>query len=639
MSAEAEKENNGVEERAFQTEVQQLLQLLIHSLYTEKDVFLRELISNASDALGKVHHRALIDKNILDAEADLEISIDVSAENKTLTIRDTGIGMTRDEVNDNIGTIAHSGSADFVKNLSEANDSEKEQQLKLIGQFGVGFYAVFMVADRVVVTTRSAEIDAKAVSWDSTGDGSYTLADADLATRGTEIKIYVRSDCEEFLDAHRLENIVRRHSDYVSYPIKVGGKQANNTSALWTRPRNEITPEQYDEFFTHLTGDTEPPLIREHIAVDVPIQFYGLLYIPKSSPQQMLYGPEPKISLNLHVKRVFIQDDCEELLPIYLRFVRGVVDCDDLPLNVSREVLQKNPVIAKIRSTLVRRVLSMIENLAKKDDEKYLTFWHAYGTVLKEGIAMDFENKDQIAGLLRYRSSLEENEATLVSFQTYVDRMQSDQEKIYYLTGEDHRAIAQSPLLETFRKRGLEVLLLDQPVDEWVVNSLDKFGEKSLQAIDAADLELEDDEVKIEGADEEGKAERIDLIAFLKKELSNRVSDVIESKRLSDSPCVLVTAQGGVSQNMERLMKMADRDFSGSKRVLEVNPRHPIIQNLALRFKQERTAKDLKDWAHMLVDYVLLGEGKVEDPQRMTRILQLMMQTTIESSLDEIENE
>lgn len=639
MSTEAEKENNGVEERAFQTEVQQLLQLLIHSLYTEKDVFLRELISNASDALGKVHHRALIDKNILDAEADLEISIDVSAENKTLTIRDTGIGMTRDEVNDNIGTIAHSGSADFVKNLSEASDSEKEQQLKLIGQFGVGFYAVFMVADRVVVTTRSAEIDAKAVSWDSTGDGSYTLADADLATRGTQIKIYVRSDCEEFLDAHRLENIVRRHSDYVSYPIKVGGKQANNTSALWTRPRNEITAEQYDEFFTHLTGDNEPPLMREHIAVDVPIQFYGLLYIPKSSPQQMLYGPEPKISLNLHVKRVFIQDDCEELLPIYLRFVRGVVDCDDLPLNVSREVLQKNPVIAKIRSTLVRRVLSMIENLAKKDDEKYLTFWHAYGTVLKEGIAMDFENKDQIAGLLRYRSSLEEHESTLVSFQTYIDRMQSDQEKIYYLTGEDHRAIAQSPLLETFRKRGLEVLLLDQPVDEWVVNSLDKYGEKSLQAIDAADLELEDDEVKIEGADEEGKAERIDLIAFLKKELNNRVSDVIESKRLSDSPCVLVTAQGGVSQNMERLMKMADRDFSGSKRVLEVNPRHPIIQNLAQRFKQERTAKDLKDWAHMLVDYVLLGEGKVEDPQRMTRILQLMMQTTIESSLDEIENE
>ncbi|MEE3234834.1 MAG: molecular chaperone HtpG [Candidatus Latescibacterota bacterium] len=639
MSAEAEKENNGVEERAFQTEVQQLLQLLIHSLYTDKDVFLRELISNASDALGKVHHRALVDKNILDAEADLEISIDVSSENKTLTIRDTGIGMTRDEVNDNIGTIAHSGSADFIKNLSEASESEKEQQLKLIGQFGVGFYSVFMVADRVVVTTRSAEVDAKSVSWDSTGDGSYTLADADLATRGTEIKIYVRSDCEEFLDVHRLENIVRRHSDYVSYPIKVGGKQANNTSALWTRPRNEITADQYDEFFTHLTGDNESPLMREHIAVDVPIQFFGLLYIPKSSPERMLYGPEPKISLNLHVKRVFIQDDCEELLPIYLRFVRGVVDCDDLPLNVSREVLQKNPVIAKIRSTLVRRVLTMIETLAKKDDEKYLIFWHAYGTVLKEGIAMDFENKDQIAGLLRYRSSLEEDEGSLVSLQTYVDRMQSDQEHIYYLTGEDHRAISQSPLLETFRKRGLEVLLLDQPVDEWVVNSLDKFGEKTLQAIDAADLELEDDEVKIEGADEEGKAERIDLIAFLKKELSDRVSDVVESKRLSDSPCVLVTAEGGVSQNMERLMKMADRDFSGSKRVLEVNPRHQIIQNLALRFKQERTASDLQDWAHMLVDYVLLGEGKVEDPQRVTRILQLMMQTTIESSLDEIDNE
>jgi len=625
MSSESQ-EASGVEERTFQTEVQQLLHLLIHSLYTDKEVFLRELVSNASDALDKVHHRSLTDKNIVDADAELEIDIDISSDNKTITLRDTGIGMTREEVNQNIGTIAHSGSAEFVKKLSEAEAEDKEEQLKLIGQFGVGFYSVFMVADRVVVTTRSANPEAEAVMWESTGDGAYTLAKADKETRGTEIKIYVRSDCEEFLDAHRLEGIIRKHSDFVSYPIKVAGKQANNTSALWTRPRNEITDEQYNEFFTHLTGDPDEPLAREHIAVDVPIQFYSVLYIPKSSPNQFLFNPEPKISLNLHVKRVFIQDDCEELLPLHLRFVRGVVDCDDLPLNVSREVLQRNPVIAKIRSTLVRRVLGMLDNMAKKDEEKYMTFWRAYGTVLKEGIAMDYENKDQIAGLLRYRTSLEEGDDAFVSLQTYVDRMGSEQDKIYYLTGENYQSIAQSPLLEAFRKKGLEVLYLDEPVDEWVVNSLQSFSDKELQAVDAADIDLSDEDVQLEGVGDDDKADRIELIDFLKKQLEERVSDVVESKRLSDSPCVLVTAQGGMSNNMERLMKMADRQFEGSKRVLEINPNHAIVKNMSALLKKDRDAEGLGDWAHLLVDYVLLGEGKVEDPQRVTRTLQGIME-------------
>lgn len=627
MTAETQEGAAGVEERAFQTEVQQLLHLLIHSLYTDKDVFLRELVSNASDALDKVHHRSLTDKGIVDADAELAIAVEISKDNKTVTIRDTGIGMTRDEVNQNIGTIAHSGSADFVKKLQEAGDADdKEEQLKLIGQFGVGFYSVFMVADRVVVTTRSADKEAEAVMWESTGDGSYTLAQADKKERGTEIKIYVRSDCEEYLDAHRLEGIIRKHSDFVSYPIKVAGKQANNTSALWTRSRNEITDEQYNEFYTHLTNDQEPPLAREHIAVDAPIQFYSVLYIPKSSPMQVLFSPEPKISLNLHVKRVFIQDDCAELLPLHFRFVRGVVDCDDLPLNVSREVLQKNPVIAKIRATLVRRILGMLESMAKKDDEKYLTFWRAYGTVLKEGVAMDFENQDQVAGLLRFRSSLEDSADNFVSLQTYVDRMQSEQEKIYYMTGENYQSIVQSPLLEAFRKKGLEVLFLDEPVDEWVVNSLQKFADKELQAIDAADIDLGDDEVKLEGVTDDDKAERIELIDFLKKQLDERVSDVVESKRLSDSPCVLVTAQGGMGQNMERLMKMADREYKGTKRVLEINPKHAIVKNMALLLKKDRDAQQLKDWSHLLVDYVLLGEGKVEDPQRVTRTLQGVME-------------
>ena len=627
MSEDVNADEAQVEERTFQTEVQQLLHLLIHSLYTQKEIFLRELISNASDALDKIHHRALTDKNVLDPDAELDIEIEVSSSNKTLTLRDRGIGMTRDEVNENIGTIARSGSAEFTRKLAETDAEDEQEKLKLIGQFGVGFYSVFMAADRVVLTTRSADPDAEAVMWESTGDGSYTLAQADKAERGTEIKIYIRSDCEEFLDAHRVEAVIRKHSDFVSYPIKVAGKQVNDTAALWTRPRNEITDEQYNEFYTHLTGDQDEPLAREHVVVDVPIQFYAVLYIPKHSPAQWLFNPDPKISLNLHVKRVFIQDDCKDLLPLWLRFVRGVVDCDDLPLNVSRETLQQNPVIARIRATLVRRVLGMLENMVKKDEEQYLTFWRAYGAVLKEGVAMEFEHKDQLAGLLRYHSSLEDDPEAYVSLQTYVDREQSEQEKIYYLAGESKESIAQSPLLETFRKRGLEVLYLDEPVDEWVIQGLQQYSDKEFQAVDAADLDLgaEEEEVKLEGVDNEAKAETIELIDFLKKQLEGRVSDVVESKRLIDSPCVLVAAQGGMSQNMERLMKMADRDFEGSQRQLEINPKHDIIRNMGAVLKRDRDSAQLTDWAHFLVDFVLLGEGKVDDPQRIGRTLQVIM--------------
>ncbi|MFA6107377.1 MAG: molecular chaperone HtpG [Candidatus Latescibacterota bacterium] len=616
---------SGVEERPFQTEIQQLLHLLIHSLYTHSEIFLRELISNASDALDKVHHRSLTDKNLLDADAEREIAIEVSTSAKTLTVRDTGIGMTREEVIRNIGTIAHSGSAEFLKRLAETKDSGDQEQLKLIGQFGVGFYAVFMVAERVVLTTRSADPAAEGVLWESTGDGTYTIAPADKKERGTEIKLYLRNDCSEYLDAHRLEGIIRRHSDYVGYPIKVAGKQINNTAALWTRPRGEVTAEQYQEFYTHLTGDPEPPLAYEHVLVDVPIQFYAILYLPKQTPLPWLFSPEPRISVNLHVRRVFIQDDCKELLPLYLRFMRGVVDCDDLPLNVSRETLQHSPVIAKIRATLVRRILTMLEEMAKKDEAQYLTCWRAYGTVLKEGVPTDPENRDRVAGLLRFHSSLEDDPEALVSLQTYVDRAQSDQKKIYYLAGESREAIAQSPLLETFRKRGLEVLLLDEHIDEWVVNHLQKFDEKEFQAVDAADLDL-GAEVKLEGVDDGTREQTIELVSFLKKELEGRVSDVRESSRLTDSPCVLVVPQGGLSQNMERLLKMTDRQFEPTRRVLEINPRHPIIRNLGELLKRDREATELRDWAHVLVDYVLLGEGTVENPQRVTRGLQSLME-------------
>ncbi len=631
MSEDVHTEDPQVEKRAFQTEVQQLLHLLVHSLYTQKEIFLRELISNASDALDKIHHRSLTDRNIRDPDAELDIELEVSSSNKTLTIRDRGIGMTRDEVNENIGTIARSGSAEFAAKLAEADD--EQEKLKLIGQFGVGFYSVFMVADRVVITTRSADPDADGVLWESTGDGAYTLSHADKADRGTEIKLYIRSDCEEFLDAHRLEAIIRKHSDFVAYPIKVANKQVNDTAALWTRPRNEITPEQYNEFYTHLTGDPEEPLAREHIVVDVPIQFYAVLYIPKRAPVQWLHT-EPTISLNLHVARVFIQDDCKELLPLWLRFVRGVVDCDDLPLNVSRETLQQNPIIGKIRATLVRRIIGMLEGMAKKDEDQYMTFWHACGTILKEGVATDAAHQAQLAKLLRYRSSLTDDDTPYISLQTYVDRMQSDQDKIYYLAGESKEAIAQSPLLEAFRKRGLEVLYLDEPVDEWVVQGLQKFADKEFAGVDAAELDLDEDAVELEGVDEQ-KAETIELISFLKNKLAGRVEDVVESKRLTDSPCLLVASQGGLSRNMERLMRMTDQEFKGSLRTLEINRQHPIIRNMAAVLKRDRDSEQLESWAHFLVDFVLLGEGTVEDPQRLSQSLQSIMGAATEHATEE----
>ncbi|NKB66571.1 MAG: molecular chaperone HtpG [Candidatus Latescibacteria bacterium] len=623
-----------VEERVFETEVQQLLQILIHSLYTQPEIFVRELVSNASDALDKVHFRSLTDRDIVDPEAPLEIDISVDASAKTLTIRDTGIGMTRDEVTRNIGTIARSGSAEFVAQLKEKQADE--EKLDLIGQFGVGFYSVFMVAERVVLTTRSAEPDAQAVLWESTGAGSYTIADSDRSERGTEIKIYVRSDCEEYLDAHRLEQIIKRHSDYVAHPIKVAGKQANDTSALWTRARSEVTPEQYNEFYTHLSGDSEPPLTYEHIVVDAPIQFYSVLFVPRQAAMNQLFSPEPKIALNLYVKRVFIQGDCQDLLPLYLRFVQGVVDCDDLPLNVGRETLQNNAVIAKIRATLVRRILTLLEKMAENKEEDYITFWRAYGQVLKEGVNMEFEHRERIAGLLRYSSSLSDDKDALVSLQEYVDRMKEDQEKIYFLTGENRQAIAQSPLLEAFQKRSLEVLYMSDPVDEWVVNGLQKFADKEFQAIDSADLELAaDDEVKLEGVDQADKEQTIELVDFLKKELGERVTDVKESNRLTDSPCVLVVPEGGMGVNMERLMKMADREFAPTRRILEVNPKHPIIRNMGAVLKQRRDADELKEWAHFLVDYVRLGEGEVEDPQRVTRVLQGIMSAATAHGLED----
>lgn len=621
MSA-ANQKSGGTEERSFQTEVQQLLHLLIHSLYTHSDVFLRELISNASDALDKVRFRSLTDRQIADPDAALEIEIEVNTSAKTLTIRDSGIGMTREEVNQNIGTIAHSGSASLLKELSAAKDQDEKAKLQLIGQFGVGFYSVFMVAERVVLTTRAADPGAEAVQWESTGGGTYTIAAADKKDRGTEIKVYLRADGEEYLDAHRLEQIIRRHSDYVGYPIKVAGKQANSGSPLWTQPRSQISEEQYQEFYTHLSGDHDKPLAWEHVAVDVPIQFHSVLYVPRQSPMELLFRPEPRIALDLYVKRVFIQDDCKELLPMYMRFVRGVVDCDDLPLNVSRETLQHNPVVTKIRANLVRRLLALLEKMAKDRPEDYQTFWKAYGIVLKEGVVADHEHHGELSRLLRYTSSLGETPETLSSLQDYLDRMKEGQERIYFLAGEKG-AVAQSPLLDAFRQRGLEVLFLTDPVDEWVVNRLEKYEGKEFQAIDAEDVDL-GKEPRIEGADTD-REQTIELLSFLKKALAERVADVRESQRLTDSPCALVTPKGGISHNMERLMKMTDRQFAPNRRVLEINPRHPVIRNLGAHLEKKRQNAQLEEWAHFLVDYVLLGEGTVEDPQRVLRNLNTIM--------------
>jgi len=619
----------------FEAEVKQLLHLMIHSLYSNKEIFLRELISNASDAADKLRFNALSNESLYEGDSQLKIRVDFDKDKRTVTITDNGIGMNRDEVRENIGTIARSGTRHFFESLT--GDESKDSQL--IGQFGVGFYSSFIVADKVTLETREAGGDPEeGVRWESTGEGNFTLETIAKPERGTKITLHLREGEDEFLEGWKLRSIIRKFSDHISLPIEmkkeVYGEDkdeqpeeyetVNSASALWAKSKDDISEEAYTEFYKHVSHDFNEPLARLHSRVEGTNEYTLLLYIPSHAPFD-LWERDPKHGVKLYVRKVFITDDADKLLPRYLRFIRGVIDSDSLPLNVSRELLQENKLLEKIRSGAVKKLLGLFEDLAKNEPDKYKAFWKEFGQVIKEGVIDDFKNKDRIAKLLRFSSTA--NDAPEVSLDDYVGRMQEGQDKIYYITGDSLSAAKNSPHLEIFRKKGVEVLLLGDRIDSWLADHLTDYEGKHLQSIARGDLDLgkledekDKEEIEAVGKDFEEVVDRI------KKVLDGKVADVRISHRLTDSPTCLVSEAYGMSRTMERILKEAGQNVPGSKPVLEINPAHTLIAKL----KDEADETRFADLALILFDQAVLSEGgTIDDPAAFVHNLNKLLQQLI----------
>jgi molecular chaperone HtpG len=607
-------------ELPFQAEVQQVLSLVINSLYTHQEVFLRELISNASDALDKARFLQLTRKDVTEQVGEGRISLKLDDDARTLTIDDNGIGMTREEVVQNLGTIARSGSLEFLKSHAEAARN-KDSALQLIGQFGVGFYAAFMVAARVDVHTLSMLPGAEAVTWRSTGAGTFSVSPGDREHPGTTIVLHLKEEAREYAKAWRVKEIIRKYSDFVHFPIYVNDEQANRSRALWTLPKSQVTEEQHAELYRHVTGagEEEKPMLTIHWSVDAPVQFHALLYVPGKAPFDLFQ--KDRKGLRLYAKRVLIMEDCDKLTPSWLRFLRGVVDSEDLSLNVSREVLQENKALGQIEAQIVKQTLKALKDLAESDADKYLAFYKEYGRVLKEGIAIDWKNQEAIADLCRFESMKGEG-GKLTSLKEYVAAMPEAQKDIYFVTGLSRRAVEQSPHLEAFKKRGYDVLFLIDPVDEWVVKSLVNYDKKALRSVAHGDLDL--GEAPPEQAAEEAAV--TSAVSAVKKALGDRVKDVRASKRLTDSASVLVADAGDPGANFERILRMVDQgNKPETKRILELNPAHGIVKNLASLAKRDPTSPKLAEWAELLLDQALLSEGVIEDPASLVRRIQALL--------------
>ncbi|MBJ2117335.1 MULTISPECIES: molecular chaperone HtpG [Proteus] len=621
----------GQETRGFQSEVKQLLQLMIHSLYSNKEIFLRELISNASDAADKLRFRALSDAALYENNGELHVRISTDKEARTLTISDNGIGMTRDEVIDNLGTIAKSGTKSFLESIGQ--DQAKDSQL--IGQFGVGFYSAFIVADKVTVRTRAAGESAdKGVFWESEGEGDYTVADIEKADRGTDITLHLREGEDEYLDDWRLRSIISKYSDHISLPVEIETKneedgtvtweKINKAQALWTRNKAEVSDEEYKEFYKHISHDFADPLSWVHNRVEGKQEYTSLLYVPSKAPWD-LWNREQRHGLKLYVQRVFIMDEAEQFMPNYLRFIRGLVDSNDLPLNVSREILQDSSVTRNLRSALTKRVLQMLQKLAENKPEEYQAFWKEFGLVLKEGPAEDSSNIETIAKLLRFASTHNDSDAQTVSLEDYVSRMVEGQEKIYYITADSYAAAKNSPHLELFRKKGIEVLLLSDRIDEWMMNYLTEFDGKSFQSVSKADESLD----KL--ADEEKHAEQEEtdkqlapFVERIKTLLGDRVKEVKLTHRLTDTPAIVTTSADEMTTQMAKLFAAAGQEVPEVKYNFELNPNHPLVKQTA-----ELTDDALfADWVNLLLDQALFAErGSLEDPNQFIRLVnQLLVQ-------------
>lgn len=618
----------GTETRGFQSEVKQILHLMIHSLYSNKEIFLRELISNASDAADKLRFKALENPDLYAGDGELGVRIWVNKEAGTLSISDNGIGMTRDEVIENLGTIAKSGTKAFLESIG--SDQAKDSQL--IGQFGVGFYSAFIVADKVTVRTRAATAKAdQAVMWESAGEGEYTISDDNKETRGTEITLHLKEDEKEFLDDWRLRSIISKYSDHISLPVEVQTtdeeskevkwEKVNKAQALWTRSKSDITDEEYKEFYKHLSHDYADPLSWSHNRVEGKQEYTSLLYIPAKAPWDM-WNRDNKHGLKLYVQRVFIMDDAEQFMPNYLRFVKGLIDSNDLPLNVSREILQDNKITQSLRNACTKRVLQMLEKLAKDDKEQYQQFWGEFGLVLKEGTGEDFANREAIAKLLRFASTHTDSDAQTVSLEDYISRMQDGQEKIYYITADSYGAANYSPHLELFRKKGIEVLLLSDRIDEWMMSNLTEFDGKQFQSVSKSDESIE----KLADQDsEEQKQVEKELEPFIervKTVLGDKVKEVKITHRLSNTPAVVTTAADEMSTQMAKLFAAAGQKAPDIKYTFEINPDHKLVKRIA----DTQEESEFTDWVELLLDQALLAEkGSLSDPSKFIQTMNKLL--------------
>lgn len=628
------------ETHGFQTEVKQLLHLMIHSLYSNKEIFLRELVSNAADAADKLRYLALTNDALYEGDGELRVRISADKEKGTVTIEDNGVGMTRDGVIEHLGTIAKSGTADFFKNLS--GESSKDSQL--IGQFGVGFYSAFIVAKKVTVRTRAAGHKAdEAVLWESEGEGNFTVDTITKASRGTEITLHLRDEEKEFADDWRLRSIITKYSDHISVPVEMWQegtpesdgpdgekipategqwKVMNKATALWMRSKADISDEEYQEFYKHISHDYTDALLWSHNRVEGKQEYTNLLYIPAKAPWDM-WNRDRKHGLKLFVQRVFIMDDAEQFMPSYLRFVQGLIDSNDLPLNVSREILQDNHVTKAMRTGITKRVLGMLEKLAKDDAEKYQQFWAEFGQVLKEGPAEDFANRERIAGLLRFASTHTGSAAPTVSLDDYISRMKEGQTKIYYIVADSHEAAANSPHLELLRKKGIEVLLMSERIDEWLINHLTEYKEKQLHSVTRGDLELgELEDASEKEAQEKLEQESVALVERIKAALGSTVADVKVTSRLTDTPACVVAGEGEMSTQMIKLMQAAGQPVPEVKPTFEINPAHPLVSRL--NDLQDEAA--FADWSNLLLQQAQLSEkGSLADPSAFIKLMNQML--------------
>ncbi|WFE68135.1 molecular chaperone HtpG [Thiomicrospira sp. R3] len=636
------------ETHVFQTEVKQLLKLMIHALYSNKEIFLRELISNSSDALDKLRFESVSNDSLSEGESELFIQVEFDKEAKTIRLRDNGIGMTRDEVIENIGTIANSGTKKFLEKMT--GDQAKDSHL--IGQFGVGFYSAFIVADKVVLKTRKAGMPSdQGVEWQSNGEGEFTLETIDKSHKGTEITLYLKDDMDEFLSEYRLKNIITTYSDHINFPIQMleevsvavdqaaennesetkdvetvtekQWKQVNKATAIWTQPKSNLTDDEYNNFYQTISHDFEKPLAVMHNKVEGTLEYTSLLYLPKKAPFD-LYDRDRRYGLKLYVKRVFIMDDAEHLMPAYLRFVRGVIDSNDLPLNVSREILQSNQVVDKIRSASVKRVLDQLAKMTKADDKsEYEAFWDQFGQVLKEGLIEDFANREKLAKLMLFSSTHTGEKSQRVSLADYVARMKEGQEAIYYIVADKHAAALGSPHLEAFRKKGIEVLLLSDRIDEWLVAHLTEFETKPLKSITQGDIkEFAEDEASLT---DDQKKQRSDLVEKVKAALGDQVADVKMTRRLTESPACIVAEEGGITPHMARLMEQMGQSIPQVKPVLELNPDHALVMRIAEIDDEEQT----KQWALFLFEQAQLAEGdQLASPADFIKRVNLLLSQT-----------